>query len=555
MMKCLAITSVVSAVLLAIPTAPAATVIEAERAAVRTEGGEVDEGIWNLWSNGRVGQYVRAAKAGKYQIEVRAYGSPAAGEWPKMTLTVDGRALQTVTVDRDTPADYRFDVELPAEVCELAVAFNNDLVRGQEDRNLYLDRITITAPPDVPDVAIAGRAEIVALAGQHEREILLRCDREIEANRKSNATVRVVDAAGQPVAGVSVQAAQIRHDFLFGCNIYRFDRFKTDADNAAYKRGFEELFNAATVGFYWRSYEPQRGKPQYEYTDKVVAWCAERGIRCKGHPLLWGHEAGIPVWSDGQPAAEIQRQRVSEIIRRYRGRIDFWEVVNEASHIREPKIDQPYRWARAADAKAYLIVNDYYVMADGYPPFFKLLTEAKRSGVPFDGIGIQAHEPRTMRFPLEQVWRILDRYATLGKELHVTEFSPASGGKQITGSHLDGVWDEAAQADYAAKFYRVCFAHPAMVAITWWDLCDNGSWLEGGGMLRADTSPKPVYDELKRLIHTEWKTRTTGRTDAEGRFAFRGFHGTYRISAQVDGKPIAKEFHLTRSGENRLTLP
>jgi len=518
-MKCAAIALIAGFVLLAASTAPAATVIEAERAAVRTEGGEVDGGIWNLCSNGRVGQYVRAAKAGKYRVEVRAYGSPAAGEWPKMTLTVDGRAVQTVAVDRDVPADYRFDVDLPANVCELAVAFNNDLVRDGEDRNLYLDRITITALDGGPDPAVADRKEIAALAERREREILRRCDREIETNRKSDATVRIVDAA-----------------------------------NAAYKKRFEELFNAATVGFYWRSYEPQRGKPQYDYTDKVVAWCAERNIRCKGHPLLWGHRAGIPVWSDGQPAADIQRQRVTEIIRRYRGRIDFWEVVNEASHIRQPKIDQPYRWARAADAKAYLIVNDYYVMADGYPPFFKLLTQAKENGVPFDGIGIQAHEPRTMRFPLDQVWRILDRYATLGKELHVTEFTPASGGKQITGSHLDGVWDEAAQADYAAKFYRVCFAHPAMTAITWWDLCDNGSWLEGGGMLRADTSPKPVYDELKRLIHSEWKTRTTGRTDAEGRFAFRGFHGTYRVSAEVDGKVVAEEFHLTRNGPNRLTL-
>ena len=43
---------------------------------------------------------------------------------------------------------------------------------------------------------------------------------------------------------------------------------------------------------------------------------------------------------------------------------------------------------------------------------------------------------------------------------------------------------KAAQADYAVKFYRVCFAHPSMRAITWWDLCDQGSWLPGGGMLR-----------------------------------------------------------------------
>lgn len=34
-----------------------------------------------------------------------------------------------------------------------------------------------------------------------------------------------------------------------------------------------------------RWYEPERGKPQYEYTDEVVAWCRERGIRLKRSAL------------------------------------------------------------------------------------------------------------------------------------------------------------------------------------------------------------------------------------------------------------------------------
>jgi hypothetical protein len=172
--------------------------------------------------------------------------------------------------------------------------------------------------------------------------------------------------------------------------------------------------------------------------------------------------------------------------------------------------------------------------------FYELLATAKQNGVPFDGIGIQAHEPRTMRFPLDRVQRILDRYATLGKELHITEFTPTSAGDRITGSHLRGVWDEAAQAEYAEKFYRVCFAHPAVRAITWWDFSDKNSWRKGGGMLRADMSPKPVHDALKRVIHQEWKTNLTGATDAAGNFAFRGYRGTYRLA--VNG--VEQEFQL-----------
>lgn len=249
----------------------------------------------------------------------------------------------------------------------------------------------------------------------------------------------------------------------------------------------------------------------------------------------------------------MQRRRVTEIMRRYQGRIEFLEVVNEPSHLPGLKIDEPYRWAREADAKATLIVNDYYVMADGHPPFFRLLQQSISNGVPFDGIGIQAHEPRTVRFPMDRVRWTLDHYATLGKGLHITEFTPTSAGQPITGSAVTGVWDEATQADYAAKFYRVCFAHPAMAAITWWDLCDAQSWLKGGGLLRSDLTPKPAYEALKKLIHEQWQTRLEGVTDPQGVLSIRGFYGQYEVRIE-GGTKSAATFHLAKAGPKEMTV-
>jgi hypothetical protein len=69
-------------------------------------------------------------------------------------------------------------------------------------------------------------------------------------------------------------------------------------------------------------------------------------------------------------------------------------------------------------------------------------------------------------------------------------------------------------------------------------------------MLRADLSPKPVYEALMRLIHTEWHTKVAGKTDAEGKFEFRGFRGQYLVQIEVGGaKPTIKGI-MQKEGPN-----
>jgi endo-1,4-beta-xylanase len=381
----------------------------------------------------------------------------------------------------------------------------------------------------------------------------------VDSVRKGHAVVTVTDADGNPVPGAKVTVSQVASDFRAGCNIFGFDRLKTPEENETYKQRFAEIFDFATLPFYWRGYEPERGKPHHEYRETVARWCQEHGIRTKGHPLCWTNDAGTPKWLEGLPATEkrdLLEGRVRNCVSHFAGLIDLWDVVNEPTHLppwptfeaRADYVEAALRWAREANPDAYLIVNEYYVIQDteGKGPFYELVDELLKRDAPFDAIGMQCHEPRTDWYPLDMVEKTFAKYAELGKPIHVTEFTPTSGGKPITGSHHQGTWTEQAQADYAEQFFRIAFAQPAVECIVWWDLAESRAWLEGGGLLRKDLTPKLVYDRIRDLVREEWRTNMQAETDADGQVALRGFCGDYEITAQAGDRTAKAALHIAR---------
>jgi hypothetical protein len=69
--------------------------------------------------------------------------------------------------------------------------------------------------------------------------------------------------------------------------------------------------------------------------------------------------------------------------------------------------------------------------------------------------------------------------------------------------------------------------------MTYWGLSDDGSWLGApAGLVRADGTTKPAYDELHRLVRGDWwLPPTTLRTDGDGRVAVTAFAGRYAVRA------------------------
>ena len=76
-------------------------------------------------------------------------------------------------------------------------------------------------------------------------------DEGIEKYRKGDAIIRITDASGQPIAGVKLDVHQIKHEFLFGSNLFVLGQLETDALNQKYEQRFKNLFNFATLPFYY----------------------------------------------------------------------------------------------------------------------------------------------------------------------------------------------------------------------------------------------------------------------------------------------------------------
>lgn len=400
-----------------------------------------------------------------------------------------------------------------------------------------------------------------------EEQILAGADARIREHRMAEVAIRVT-RDGRPVPEARVEIEQTRHAFLFGANVFGFWEIQEPL-RSVYLRRFEEIFNFATLPFYWRRYEPQRGRPRVEEMRACVQWCRQRGITPKIHPLIFATSAGAPEWLPRDPdeVLGLMYEYVDRTTREFAGEIDVIDVVNEA--VAPFRFDTPvtdawrragpvevsrraFRIAREANPDATLLINDY-VLDEQYQALLAALVD--ESGEPlYDAVGIQSHMFAGV-WPTQWQWQCCETFSQYGRPLHFTEVTILSGA--ITEGPLTqagrGVTTpegEAEQADQAERLYTVLFSHPAVEAITWWTFCDLRPWdIPPGGLLRKDVTPKPAYERLRTLIRERWWTRDAGRTGADGAWRCRAFYGTHRVRVTApDGQAVEREIQLDRGG-------
>ncbi len=166
-------------------------------------------------------------------------------------------------------------------------------------------------------------AEIQAVLSATYREkwndgVQRKIDADIEKNRKADGLFRLP----QDAAGRSVRVEQVSSDFIYGAHIFNYNQLGDPESNRRYRELYGELFNSATIAFYWKTLEPVEGHPRFETsycdteefwnqckdpksqphwrrpsTDMVVEFCRSKGIRLHGHTLVWGNNTWqYPDW-------------------------------------------------------------------------------------------------------------------------------------------------------------------------------------------------------------------------------------------------------------------
>lgn len=329
-----------------------------------------------------------------------------------------------------------------------------------------------------------------------------------------------------------------RLSFKFGANAFKYGQGFPD-----YEDRFLELFNFATVPFYLKGYEPEEGQPRPQNNENSVAWLIEHGIDVKGHPLVWFYKGTQPEWAAEKAAPDAMRELVRDRVLRdvgyWKDRIQFWDVINEAhdwancyGYTSDEMIDFTRiaaEAAREANPRAVRIVNLCYLTGEYAagtrnadidvagplmtPWQYGQRITGKKDAVPFEVLGLQFYFPSLDLF---EIARMIDRFATLGKPIHITELAAPSSSEMDEWAILSspdavrnlGVWhrpwDPELQADWLEAFYTIAYANPNVHAITYWDFADyKNHFFAHGGMLDREGQPKPVFHRLKSLFQ-QW---------------------------------------------------
>ncbi|WP_323187264.1 endo-1,4-beta-xylanase [Streptomyces sp. NBC_00006] len=226
----------------------------------------------------------------------------------------------------------------------------------------------------------------------------------------------------------------------------------------------------------WDATEPSPNQFNFSGGDDLVNYAQQRGKFVRGHALVW--HAQQPGWVQGLTGDSLRqamRNHITKVAGHYAGKIDTWDVVNEAyewdgsrrqsnlqKQLGDGWIEDAFRTAKAADPKAKLCYNDYGT--DGVnaksDAVYRMVKDFRTRGVPLDCVGFQSHLSSNEN--LSTYKQNLQRFADLGVNVQITELDVGGSG--------------SAQANVYRQVTQACVAVARCNGITVWGVTDKYSW-------------------------------------------------------------------------------
>lgn len=513
--------------------------------------------LWVIWlratnaGGGKINLF--AEDAVSYQKEV-AYTLPLAAEWTRYLIPFEAGDNYPVN-------DLTFGIHLALQaqtieiggfaVIDFGTAINLDQLPNETNNEFYGGY-----EADAP-----WRAEAAA---------------RIEQLRKADLEILVRNAAGDPLPNAKVEVRMLQHEYGFGtavvacrfagnrCQENTYQAKLTDLDGRGH--GFNEVVFENSLK--WPAWENHWIESQ-ENTAKALLWLKARGIRVRGHNLVWPGADHLPQDVNNRlndiAFVKDRINRHLEDILQYpgiKGNLLDWDVLNEITANRTlefafaGKAGYPtgrelyaeiFRKTKELAPEAVMYLNDYITISQDrssgeiYERYQQYIRELLAAGAPLEGIGFQGH---VGGFPVSiyTVYNILeDFYQQFGLESKITEFdlSPQVG-------------DELA-AKYLRDFLTINFSHPSSKGFLMWGFWDGNHWFQNAPMYSLDWTLKPAGQAFIDLVFNEWWTEGNLTTDLEGRAAMRGFKGTYEVIYQKNGQEQRDTFVLNEDLTLALT--
>jgi hypothetical protein len=393
----------------------------------------------------------------------------------------------------------------------------------------------------------------------------------IEAQRKVDLVVDVT-AGGAAAADAEVTVTQTGRPFQVGVELpaaLLLDELLEIEEAGPLKRalaetkpalakfreriGQPELFQVVTVtdAFVWRSYD-EWGR---DAAPKLLTTIRSRGQSARGHA------AYIPAFREA-PAACRRMERpallkaiedhVRTMVAAHKGQIAQWVVLHGMLGFSEiydlvgvESMVQACQIAQQQDPDAALLISDPDALVlpshARIDELIEFVSWLKSGGCNISGVVLGASLARPYIAP-QAVEKRLDQFAASGLGIPVYI---ASLGVEVE--------KEAAQEAMLRDLLLLFYSHQAVrgvsLSVPWEPAAINRK----NALYRADMVARKAGKMLENLLTTEWISRGQGNTGANGQFALRVFHGSYRISATVDGKTVTANAEVG-PGAERVTL-